>query len=424
MCHQGVCHAQIHGQCKSDLVGVRRAWLRHHSHDHVDLPDPGARLRGLCDVGRRERHEIREWRANAELDRTGAGSGRYLPDDESPEPHPVVKPPALTAFRPASGGGTHGFGVEGASLRETANMLNRRNFLAATAGSIATGALPAFAAAPYTLNHGAFAVTIVSDGHLVLPTSFLAPDAPAAEREPLLRAAGQTEEQYNSPTNVTLIASGQDLILVDMGSGDRFMPTAGKLWQNLKAASIDKGKITKVIFTHGHPDHLWGTVDELDELVTPDAAYFVAAHEWNFWTGDNATRGLPAERAGFVTGARRNYAAIKDKVKMVKPGDDIVTGLRLIDTPGHTQGHVSLELAGAGGLIVGGDVLTHPLISFAHPEWRPTADHVPEQAAETRRKLLDRLATDRAKLIGFHLPYPGVGTVERNGLAYRFVSVA
>src|SRR5689334_24674045 len=208
-------------------------------------------------------------------------------------------------------------------------MLNRRNFLAATAGSIATSALPAFAAAPYTLNHGAFAVTVVSDGHLVFPTRFLATNAPAAEREPLLKAAGQTKEQYNSPTNVTLIAAGQDLILIDMGSGDRFMPTAGKLWDNLKAAGIDKAKITKVIFTHGHPDHLWGTVDELDDLVIPEAAFYVSAAEWDFWSGENATRGLPAERAGFVTGARRNYAALKGKVKMIKAGDEIVSDLHI-----------------------------------------------------------------------------------------------
>ena len=155
--------------------------------------------------------------------------------------------------------------------------------------------------------------------------------------------------------------------------------------------------------------------------MTPDATFYVASAEWDFWTGDNATRGLPPERAGFVTGARRNYAAIKDKVKMVKPGDDVVAGLRLIDTPGHTQGHVSLELAGADGLLVGGDALTHPLISFRHPDWRPTADHVPEQAVATRAKLLDRLAADRSKLIGFHLPYPGIGIVERKDLAYRFV---
>jgi glyoxylase-like metal-dependent hydrolase (beta-lactamase superfamily II) len=299
--------------------------------------------------------------------------------------------------------------------------LNRRGLLAASAASFLARTLPALAASPFAFKHGAFEVTVVSDGHLVLPTSFLAPGAPSAEREALLNAAGQTGEQYNSPTNLTLVRSERDLILVDMGSGDRFMPTAGKLWDNLKAAGIDKAKITKVIFTHGHPDHLWGTVDELDHLVMPDASFFVAKAEWDFWNGDNATRGLPAERAGFVTGARRNYAAIKDKMRLVNAGDEIVAGLRIIDTPGHTQGHVSLELAGGEGLIVGGDVLTHPLISFQHPEWRPIADHVPDQAIATRRKLLDRLATDRAKLIGFHLPYPGVGVVERKDGAYRFV---
>lgn len=72
------------------------------------------------------------------------------------------------------------------------------------------------------------------------------------------------------------------------------------------------------------------------------------------------------------------------------------------------------------GLIVGGDALVH-LIYFQHPEWNYAGDHVPDQAIATRRKLLDWLATDRSKLIGFHLPYPGVGIVERKDGAYRFV---
>jgi glyoxylase-like metal-dependent hydrolase (beta-lactamase superfamily II) len=302
--------------------------------------------------------------------------------------------------------------------------LNRRTVLAAAAGSLAAHALPAFAASPYAFKHGAFEVIVISDGPLVLPTSFLAPGAPPAEREAIFNAAGQTGDQYQSPTNITLVRSERDLILIDMGSGDRFMPSAGKLWDNLKTAGIDKAKITKVVFTHGHPDHLWGTVDELDDLVTPGASFFVAKTEWEFWHGEDATRGLPAERAGFVTGARRNYAAIKDKVTLVNAGDETVAGLRLIDTPGHTQGHVSLELAGGEGVIVAGDVLTHPLISFQHPDWKPIADHVPDQAIATRQKLLDRLATDRSKLIGFHLPYPGIGLVERKDGAYRFVPAA
>ena len=302
-------------------------------------------------------------------------------------------------------------------------MLSRRALLASTAATLALG-LPAAAAPPYRFKHGEFEIFVVSDGHLVLPTSFLAPDAPPAERAALLKAAGQDAEQYQSPTNVTLVRKGSELILIDAGSGDRFMPTAGKLFDNLKNAGIDQASITKVVLTHGHPDHLWGALDDLDDLVLPNATYYVGATEWEFWHGDNATRGLPAERAGFVTGARRRFDAIKSRVKMVKPGEDIVTGLRVVDTAGHTQGHVSLEVAGGEGLIVGSDVLTHPLISFAHPEWRTTADHVPDQGVTTRKKLLDRLAADKSKLIGFHLPYPGVGRVERKNSAYQFVADA
>lgn len=300
--------------------------------------------------------------------------------------------------------------------------LTRRSFLATTAAGLAATALPAFAA-PAAFRHGAFEVTVVSDGHLVLPVSFLATDAPEKERDAVFKESGISGPQYDVPTNVTLLRRDNELILIDMGSGGRFMPTAGKLWDNLQAAGIDKSKITRVIFTHGHPDHLWGAVDEFDDLQIPGATFHVAANEWDFWEGDNALRGLPPERAGFVTGARRNYAAIKDRVKMMKPGDEVVPGVHVLDTPGHTQGHVSLALEGGDGLTIAGDVLTHPIVSFRYPQWRPAADHVPDRAVETRRKLLDRLATDRSRLIGFHLPYPGHGIVERKDGAYRYVPV-
>jgi glyoxylase-like metal-dependent hydrolase (beta-lactamase superfamily II) len=97
--------------------------------------------------------------------------------------------------------------------------------------------------------------------------------------------------------------------------------------------------------------------------------------------------------------------------------------MRVLDTSGHTAGHVSVELpAGRDGLVVLGDALTHPVISFAHPDWMPAADHHdPQRAAAMRRALLDKLATGRQRIIGFHLPFPGIGIVERSGSAYRFV---
>jgi glyoxylase-like metal-dependent hydrolase (beta-lactamase superfamily II) len=221
---------------------------------------------------------------------------------------------------------------------------------------------------------------------------------------------------------VTLIRTGRETILVDAGSGPNFMPSAGKLVDNLDAAGIAADTVTKVVFTHGHPDHLWGIIDGLDELAFPNASYVVAAAEWDFWTGDDATRGLPEDRIVFVQAARRNYGRIKDRVAMVKPGDDIVSGLRVVGTPGHTQGHVSLEIGGGDGVLITGDALTHAVISFQYPRWRSAADHEAERAAATRVSLLDRLAADRLQIVGFHLPYPGIGRVERKDKGYRFVA--
>jgi glyoxylase-like metal-dependent hydrolase (beta-lactamase superfamily II) len=308
-----------------------------------------------------------------------------------------------------------------------AHAFSRRDLLRAAGAAVlstaSVPARPALAAPVHRLPVGTFALTVVSDGHLVLPTSFLAPDVPAVDRDAILAESGETGAEFNAPTNCTLIHAGAELILVDAGSGPHFMPSAGKLADNLAAAGIDRDAVTTVVYTHGHPDHLWGVVDDFDDPVFPKARYVVAAAEWDFWHGANALSGLPPERAGFVTGARRSFAHIKDKVRMVKPGDDVVSGIRVLATPGHTQGHISLEVAGGDGLVIGGDALTHALISFRHPEWRPQSDHVPDLAASTRARLLDRLATDRTKLIGFHLPWPGVGYVERKDRAYGFVAV-
>lgn len=52
----------------------------------------------------------------------------------------------------------------------------------------------------------------------------------------------------------------------------------------------------------------------------------------------------------------------------------------------------------------------------------PAADHHdPQRAAAVRKTLLDKLATDRQRVNGFHLPFPGTGFAERGGSSYRFV---
>ena len=219
--------------------------------------------------------------------------------------------------------------------------------------------------------------------------------------------------------NHAVLRKGNDIILVDTGSGTKLQPTAGKLLENLKAAGIDPATVTKVILTHGHPDHVWGTTDASGAFYFPNAAYHVGAAEWNFWTDPDLLGKMPAEMGDFVKGAQREFAAVKDKVTMIKPGDDVVSGVRALDTAGHTPGHLSFEVAGGEGLIITADAALNEVIFFEHPEWKFAFDSIPDLAIQNRKALIDRAATDKIKLLGYHWASPGVGFAERKDSAYR-----
>lgn len=303
---------------------------------------------------------------------------------------------------------------------------DRRTFLA-TAGAASLASVfstPGHAATNYTFRYGAFEISVLSDGHLIVPARFLATTTDRKDLDAALAAAGQRSEWVPAPSNVTLVRTGSDVILIDTGAGPHFMPTAGRLLDNVETVGIERESITKVVYTHAHPDHIWGTLDDFDgEPNFPNASYVIAAAEWNFWMADDAASRLPEDRQNFAPGAKRNLSRIKNRVRTVQPGEDIVAGVRVLDTSGHTAGHIAIELVSQRqALLVVGDALTHPVISFEHPEWRPAADHHDaDRAVATRKRLLDRLATDRTPIIGYHLPFPGIGRVERKGTAYAFV---
>ena len=302
--------------------------------------------------------------------------------------------------------------------------VTRRELIGRLGAASATPLCPSFALAAsptsHTLKLGEFEIAILSDGHLMIPIGFLARNV---SEEEIKVWFGQSAVMVTPASNVTLVRTPSDLILIDVGAGPHFMPTAGKLADNMEAAGIDRQAITKVVFTHAHPDHLWGTFDDFDEPMFANASYFIPTAEWNFWTADDVVSRLPEDRQNFAPGAQRTLSRIKDRLRTIKPGDDIVTGVRAFDTSGHTPGHISIEIvSGNEALIVLADALTHATISFAHPHWKPAGDHYDaERAVTTRLALLDRLAADRTRIIGYHLPCPGLGHADCSGNAYRYV---
>ena len=270
-------------------------------------------------------------------------------------------------------------------------------------------------------------IQVISDGFMQLPMSMIMPDP--AMREAARKLLGSTldaqqdDASMKQVCNITLLSYSDKLVLFDVGAGFNFMPTTGELVGALEAIDISPEDITDVVFTHAHPDHLWGLLDDFDELSFPDAQYHIHEREWDYRLDDMTLSQTPEARQSFVVGAQNRLPMIEDRISMFRYGDEVLPGVEAVNTSGHTPGHSAFAIhSGDTSMMIIGDALTHSLISFAHPKWALAMDQSPDEAVKTRLSLLDRLAVDKTPIIGFHLSNGGQGYVERLEQAYRFVA--
>ncbi len=296
-------------------------------------------------------------------------------------------------------------------------MLSRRDMVLGAAAAAALPQAPVSAQVVASARRGDRAISVLSDGAFEMPRAMLARDL---SPETIARDTGASGPITNV-LNVTCLRQGDRVVVFDCGSGANFLPGTGKLAASLEAAGIAPDAVTHVLFTHLHPDHFWGALDDFDTPLFPNAKWMADRREVAFWTDPKVYERLPEDRHAFAAGAQRIVKALGDALERKDAGSEWLPGIAALDTAGHTPGHVSFELGGEGGpVFVLGDALTHAVASFAHPEWRPASDVDPDRAVAARKALLDRAAAERAQVIGYHLE-GAIGRVERSGAAYRFV---
>lgn len=297
---------------------------------------------------------------------------------------------------------------------------SRRRFLNGVVAVPLVASLPRVAVAELAL--GSTTLTTVSDGSLVLPGDFIFAPMPKDELAPILSEFALSPDRLTPECNLALFRDGTNTVLFDVGSGPDFMPSAGSLVEGLNAIGLAPEDITHVVFTHAHPDHIWGLLDEFDEPLFYDATYMMGETEWAYWWDPDTVNTIGEARASFAVGAKRRMEAIEDSVVLFNDGAEVLPGISAVSTPGHTPGHMAFEVRqGSEAALIVGDAIGNHHIAFRKPEWESGADQDAARAVQTRKMLFDRLTQEQMPLVGFHLPNGGMGRVEPSGDGYRFV---
>jgi glyoxylase-like metal-dependent hydrolase (beta-lactamase superfamily II) len=311
--------------------------------------------------------------------------------------------------------------------------LSRRDFVVSTAMATALGLNARLAVSPafaqktpdpakgfVAYKVGAAEVTALYDGIWEKPhdPAFIA-NASVEDVKAAMVKAGLPADFVSIPFTVIVVKTGGKTILCDSGTGGQVQPTAGKMMANMKAAGIDPAKIDTILISHFHPDHIFGLMEkDTNKPVFPDVEIIVSDAEYKFWTDPAVIDRLPEARKGLARRIQAVFPTWKN-IRQVTGEPEVAPGIRFVSSPGHTPGHRAFHLSsGSSQLMISNDTAYVPALVVANPDWHGQYDQDAALAETSRRKLLDRVIADKIMICGYHFPFPGAGTIAKDGAGY------
>jgi glyoxylase-like metal-dependent hydrolase (beta-lactamase superfamily II) len=272
---------------------------------------------------------------------------------------------------------------------------------------------------PWHFTVGSFRCIAIRDGGHLGSADFLFCNAPKEEVAQALQKHGLEADQLKSSWTCLLVDTGEKTLLIDTGIGSG-VSEGGQLVSQLAQEGYSAESMDLVFLTHGHPDHIGGCTDENGKPTFPQARYLMGRTEYAFWTSEENLSKLSEGMRRF---AQKNLPAIQERVQLVEDGEEILPGIQVLETFGHTPGHMGLEIQSQGEVFLHlADSALHEL-HVEHPDWFAPVDMQPEQMVATRYKCLERAASNGAKVLFYHFDFPGMGYVLKDEGTWRWKSI-
>ncbi len=216
---------------------------------------------------------------------------------------------------------------------------------------------------------GKFQLHLISDGNLWLDGGAMFGVVPKVMWKK--KVSSDEKNRVCLGLNCLLIQTGKENILIDTGCGDKYSDKEIQIFgiehptdilRELRRFKVFPEEVDWVINTHYHFDHCGGnTRFDKDEVVPtfPNATYVVREKEY-----------LDASHANERTQASyfdHNWKPVERRgmLRLIKKDEEIVRGVTLVGTPGHTAGHQSVQISSEGRTL------------FYIADLCPTAVHIP-----------------------------------------------
>ncbi len=271
------------------------------------------------------------------------------------------------------------------------------------------------------MKFGKFDLQVVSDGNFWLDGGAMFGVVPRVLWEK--KTAPDEKNRVRLGLNCLLIRTGSQNVLIDTGCGEKYTEKEIRIYRiehdvtlvgQLARLGLAPGDIDVVINTHFHFDHCGGnTCHNGDSIVPtfPKAEYIVRQDEYQ-----DASHPNDRSAASYYD---HNWRVLRERrmLRLVDRDEEIVPGLRLLHTPGHTRGHQSVLVESEGrSLLFMADLC--PTSAHIPLPWIMAYDLYPLTSLEVRKDIYKRAVAGNWLLFFEHDPEQPAGCLQETDGKY------